>query len=470
MNRAKIICTLGPASSEQEIIGKLIDAGMNVARLNFSHGEHDTHKKVAVMVRQEAGRRKKVVSILQDLQGIKIRISPVKNDAVDLPTNSEVKLMPGYTDLSDNKTIYITYPALINDLKKDDIVLIDDGLIRIVITGKTDKYLTGKVAEGGILKSRKGANFPTSKTSLPAFTDKDKRDLEFGLAIGVDYVAISFVRTAEDIDAVIKWADERNLTLPPLIAKIEKPEALNNIDYILDKVDGIMVARGDLGVEMPTEQVPTIQKSLIATANRKGKIVITATQMLESMTKHSRPTRAEASDVANAVLDGSDALMLSAETAAGRFPVEAVSTMKRIIMSTESNIVGGYSNLYVAGNSFAEAIADGACKAASDIKAKAIVVFTHSGFTAKLISKFKPRVPIIVFSPDETTFRRLPLFWGTTPKLIRKKNLKLLDTSFLEEVEKILINDSIVKTGDNIVLVASSPFLGKPNIIRLHRI
>lgn len=469
MRKAKIVCTIGPASSERKIIGQLIKSGMDVARLNFSHGDYETHQKVALLVREESSRQKRVVSILQDLQGIKIRLSDIEGGSFMLRTDDEIFLYPG-KELSDKKNLFISYPALLKDVKEGDSILIDDGLIKLNVTGKTDKALKAKVIEGGIVKSRKGVNLPTSRTSLPAFTEKDRRDLEFGLKLNVDYVAISFVRTAEDIELVLNWAKRKGVTLPPLIAKIEKPEALENIDEIIGIVDGIMVARGDLGVEMPTEKVPMIQKMLIDLANKRGKLVITATQMLESMTQHTRPTRAEATDVANAVLDGTDALMLSAETASGKYPVESVKMMDMIIRYTEESVVHRAVSLYQIGNTFPEAVADGACKAAHDTGAKAIVVFTHSGFTAKLISKLRPNVPIIAFTPDKNVLRRLPLYWGTSAKLMKRRDVEILNAAFMSEIERSLVKERLVSKGDSIVFVASSPFLGKPNIIRLHRL
>ncbi|MCL5063208.1 MAG: pyruvate kinase [Nitrospiraceae bacterium] len=469
MRKAKIVCTIGPASDSRKIISALIRSGMDVARLNFSHGDYETHQKVASLVREESSRQKKVVSILQDLQGIKIRIGNVEGDSVMLKTGDEIFLYPG-TDISNNKSLYISYPALLRDVREGEKILIDDGLVKFNVIGKTSKALKAKVVEGGLLKSKKGVNLPFSKTSLPAFTEKDRKDLEFGLKMGVDYVAISFVRTAEDIELVLNWAKTKRVKLPPLIAKIEKPEALDNIDEIMDIVDGIMVARGDLGVEMPTEKVPVIQKMLIDLANKKGKLVITATQMLESMTQHTRPTRAEATDVANAVLDGTDALMLSAETTVGKYPVESVKMMDMIIKYTEASSAQRTVSAYHIGNTFPEAVADGACKAAHDIGAKAIVVFTRSGFTAGLLSKLRPDVPVIAFTPDEHVLRRTPLYWGTSAKLIRRRDMEILDAKFMSEIEKSLIKERLAEKGDSIVFVASSPFLGKPNIIRLHRL
>ncbi len=469
MRKAKIVCTIGPASSSRRMISTLIRNGMDVARLNFSHGDHATHKEALSLIREEAAGQKRNVSLLQDLQGIKIRIGNVANDEAALRAGEEILLCPG-TQVSSCKALFISYPALLKDVREGEDILLDDGLIKLRVTGKTKNALKARIIEGGILKSKKGVNLPSSKTSLPAFTDKDKKDLEFGIKIGVDYVAISFVRTTGDIEAVRKWAERKRLRLPPLIAKIEKPEALGNINGIMDMVDGIMVARGDLGVEMPTERVPMIQKMLIDLANKKGKLVITATQMLESMTRHTRPTRAEASDVANAVLDGTDALMLSAETASGMYPVEALKTMDTIIRYTEESFAHKIESLYQIGSRFPEAIADGACNAARDINARAIVVFTHKGFTARLISKLRPSVPVIAFTPDEKVLRRMPLYRGVSGRLMKRRDLKILASEFMADIKKDLLKAKLAKRGDNIIFVASSPFLGEPNIMRLHRL
>ena len=466
MRKAKIVCTIGPASANKKAIRALVGSGMDVARLNFSHGDYQFHRQALSLVRGEARKQKRVVSVLQDLQGIKIRIGDVEGGGVMLKAGNEVTLSPG-SGMSTGKALYISYPALLRDVYKGERVLLDDGLIQFEVTGKNEKALKAKVIEGGLLKPRKGVNLPSSKISLHAFTPKDRKDLEFGLLMQVDYIAISFVRTEDDIETVRRWAKRRGLKLPPLIAKIEKPEALENIDAILDVVEGIMVARGDLGVEMPAERVPIIQKMLIDRANEKGKLVITATQMLESMTQHMKPTRAEASDVANAVLDGTDALMLSAETASGRYPVESLRMMDTIIRYTEENFLHKVETPYEIGCSFPEAVADGACKAAYDIGAKAIVVFTNKGFTSRLISKLRPLVPVIAFTPDEAVLRRMPLYWGVYGRPIRRKDLRILGPGFMAEIERALLKEGLVKKGDNIVFVASSPFLGNPNIIRL---
>ncbi len=451
------------------MIRTLIGKGMDVARLNFSHGDHETHGKVASIVRGESRKQKKVVSVLQDLQGIKIRLGNVEGESILLRTGREVSLFPG-KEISTPEKLFVSYPALLKDVREGEDILIDDGLIKLTVLGKSPKSLRAKVMEGGVVKSKKGVNLPTSKTSLHAFTAKDRSDLEFGLSLGVDYVAISFVRTPDDIDIILRWAKRKGLTLPPLIAKIEKPEAINNINDIIEMVDGIMVARGDLGVEMPTEKVPIIQKMLIDLANKRGKLVITATQMLESMTQHTRPTRAEASDVANAVLDGTDALMLTAETASGKYPVEAFKMMDTIIRYTEETLFHKIQSPYQPGNKFPEAVADGACNAARDIGAKAIVVFTTGGFTARLLSKIKPDIPIVAFTPDAKALGQMPLYWGVTGRMIKQSSSKILESDFMTDIEKSLVKEGIVKKGESIVFVASSPYLGKRNIIRLQKV
>ena len=468
MRKAKIVCTLGPSSNTRKVIGELIGSGMDVARLNFSHGEYPFHEKIFRTVRSEAARLNKAISILQDLQGIKIRVGDVEGGRVHLKIGSQISLYAG-KELSTAKAIYISYPALVKDANEGESIVIDDGILKLTVVGKKKDSLVAKVVEGGVLKSRKGVNLPCTRTTLEAFTEKDRRDLQFGLGLGFDYVAVSFVRQADDILRVTDWARKNKVNLPPIIAKIEKPKALDNIEEIMEVVDGIMVARGDLGVEMATEQVPVIQKMLIDLANMKGKVVITATQMLESMTQHTRPTRAEASDVANAILDGTDAVMLSGETASGKYPVEAVRVMDSIIRNTEVNFPDRLKSLYKTSNKFPESIAVGACMAAQSIGAKLIVVFTHSGFAAMLLSKLRPSVPVVAFTPSKETLHRIPLYWGAMSRLISSKDI-ILEADLMSEIEKSLVEEGLIKKGNSIVFVASSPFLGKPNIIRLHKV
>jgi len=467
MRKSKIVCTMGPASGSRGMIHSLIKNGMDVARLNFSHGDYESHRKVIGFIREESKKLKKPVAILQDLQGIKIRVGLIAGGSVELKKGAEIYLHAG-KEISSAKHIFISYPALKRDAKTGETILFDDGLIQARITGKTRDGLKAKIIEGGILKDKKGVNLPHTRTSLSSFTGKDRKDLDFGLKMGIDYVALSFVRCAGDIRVVKEWLKKRRTTLP-IIAKIEKPEALADIDNILSEVEGIMVARGDLGVEISPEEVPMLQKTLILRANEKGKLVITATQMLESMTEHTRPTRAEATDVANAVLDGTDALMLSAETATGKHPLEAVRMMDKIIRYTESQFSHQPSAISHQRSDFSGAVAEAACSAAEEIKAKAIVAFTQSGFTARLVSKFRPKVPVIAFTPDSKIKRRMSLYWGVTPMLIR--HLASTD-AMIKEVETSLIYSKIAGKGDSIVITAGSPLgtPGKTNLMKLHTI
>ncbi|MBI4686032.1 MAG: pyruvate kinase [Nitrospirae bacterium] len=476
IRKAKIVCTIGPASGNREMLRSLIKNGMDVARLNFSYGDHKFHRNIVRLIRRESEKNKKPVAILQDLQGIKIRVGTLASGAVELKKGTEIFLHEG-AETGNSRHIFVSYPALRKDTKIGDRILFDDGLIQTRVIGKSRDSVRIRITEGGILRDKKGVNLPDMKTTLPAFTEKDRNDLKLGLEMGVDYVALSFVRSAKDIRLVKDWIMKRHKIMP-LIAKIEKPEALDDIDNILDEVEGIMIARGDLGVETSPEKVPVIQKILINKANEKGKLVITATQMLESMTEHMRPTRAEAADVANAVIDGTDALMLSAETATGKYPLDAVEMMNKIIRYTESEFKiqspsatrrSEKPELRMNGMNFSAAVAEAACTAAEDIKAKAIVAFTQTGFTARLVSKFRPNVPIIAFTPYLDIKHRMSLYWGVIPSLMR--HLSNTD-EMIKEVEKSLLNSHIAKKGDHIVITASSPLLtrGKTNLMKLHRI
>lgn len=468
MRKAKIVCTIGPSSEKREIIREMISAGMDVARLNFSHGSFEWFKNIVKIIREESKNLKKSVAILQDLQGIKIRIGDVEGESVKLNDGETVEIYPG-NEISSKKRIFISYPLLIEDVQAGEEILIDDGVLKIKVIEKLRDKLIGKVLEGGILRSRKGVNLPYTRTSISSFTEKDRADLVFGVKLDVDYIAVSFVRNADDIISIKKWAEDNEIILPSLIAKIEKREALQNIQEIIDVVEGIMVARGDLGVELPPEEVPVYQKMLIEIANQRKKLVITATQMLESMREHSRPTRAEASDVANAVLDGTDALMLSAETAIGKFPVESVKTMDLIISFTEKKLSERIISFFKVGKYFPEAIASGAVRVAQDIEAKVIVIFTHSGFTPLLVSKLRPSMPVVAFCTDEKVYKRLSLLWAIIPRYISEK-IDIIDSTFLKETETELKNLNLVKEGDPVVFVASSPFLGNRNVVRLHKV
>lgn len=474
MRKAKIVCTIGPVTSSEKQLEALITAGMDVARLNFSHGDHASHGEVIKRIRKVSKKLKKEVSILQDLQGIKIRVGRLKGKKVKLEKGAELTILKGDEE-GDGKRIFIDYPWLIDDAKVGDSILLDDGLMKLEVTKKDNNFLDAAVIEGGILKEHKGVNLPHMKISAPFFTEKDKKDLEFGITMGVDYVALSFVRTATDVKTVKKWLLKKGVQIP-LIAKIEKEEAIHNIDGILEEAHGIMVARGDLGVEMPLEEVPMFQKMLIEKANTKGRIVITATQMLESMTQHSRPTRAESTDVANAVIDGTDALMLSGETSAGKYPIEAVRVMDRIISYTETAMPTQSAAhkretdiINLEGFELPGAIAHAASRAAEETGARWIVAFTKSGFTAQLISKFRPATPIIALSPDERVVRQMSIYWGVIPYLV--KHIENTD-ELVNEVESSLVRSGQAKPGDRIVIVASLPpsISGKTNFMKIHEI
>ncbi len=470
MRKAKIVCTIGPVTSGKKAIEALIACGMDVARLNFSHGDHQFHEDVIKKIRDVSQKSGKHVAILQDLQGIKIRVGKLKNGKVHLVKGETLRIRKG-DGAGDEKEIYIDYPWLMKDAHAGDVILIDDGLIMLQVTVKKKELLTTTVLEGGILKERKGVNLPHMKVSAPFFTDKDRADLEFGIAMGVDYIALSFVRSAKDIKIVKKWLADKKVSVP-IIAKIEKGEAIDDIENILEEVEGIMVARGDLGVEMPLEEVPMFQKMLIKKANEKRRLVITATQMLESMIGHSHPTRAETNDVANAVIDETDALMLSAETSAGKYPFDAVKVMDRIITFTEDTMKSLLKRIDTRSSSdavygFPEAVARAASRAAMDTGASCIVAFTQSGFTARLISKFRPGVPIIAFSPQETVVKQMALYWGVFPHLV--KRMESTD-EMVKKVDTLIIDLKQAKKGDRIVIVASHPpsLAGKTNFMKMH--
>jgi len=464
--KAKIICTIGPASSSGRIIRRMIKAGMNVARLNFSHGDYRSHHEAVRTIRSEARKLGSPVAILQDLKGLKIRIGLIKDGAVRIEKGAALELTTRNIT-GDSRQVHVQYPHLIQDLTAGNTVLIDDGLIQLKVTGKKKDSLMTKVIEEGILKEKKGVNFPGVRISAASFTKKDMADLAFGIRMGVDYAALSFVCSRSDIARVKHYLKKQGADIP-VIAKIETRQALDNIEEIIDVSDGLMIARGDLGVEVPPEEVPLIQKRLIEMCNSALKPVIIATQMLESMTGHMRPTRAEATDVANGVLDGADALMLSGETSAGQYPVEAIKMMDRIITFTETHAVTTCSHQIIS-ESFTRAVAEAACSSAVNIKAKAIIAFSRSGFTALLVSKFRPRAPVICFTGKESICRRMSLYQGVLPYVV-----KFPDNTdrMISESEKALLKRGLVKKGDAVVIIAASPFAqgGKSNILKLHRV
>lgn len=472
MRKARIVCTLGPPTQTARALQSLVEKGMDVARLNFSHGDHASHGSLIRKIRAVEKRLRKPVAILQDLQGIKIRVGSLEGGRVVLGKGQSVEIRAG-AERGDGRRIYIDYPWLIKDARAGDRILLDDGLVQLEVGSASGDCITATVVEGGVLKEHKGVNLPGMKVSAKFFTEKDRVDLEFGISMGVDYVALSFVRSADDIREVKAWMAARGVSVP-LIAKIEKEEAIGDIDGVLAEADGIMVARGDLGVEMPLEEVPVFQKMLIHKANEARKTVITATQMLESMTHHSRPTRAESTDVANAVLDGTDALMLSAETSAGQYPFDSVEVMDRIISFTEEHIRETGERFYAPypeGSlfDFPGAVAEAASRAAQDTGARCIVAFTMTGFTALLISKFKPDMPVVALSPDASVVRRMKLYRGVIPYQVRK----LASTDrMIGEVDRFMVEAGFAKEGDVIVLVAGHPIAEKSrtNFMKLHRV
>lgn len=467
--RAKIICTIGPASNTEEIITQLVKNGMDVARLNFSHGTHEQHLENLRIIRKVSAKLGKPVAILMDLQGPKIRIGHFGNGPVTVKHGEEFTIttedVPG-----DHSKVSTSYKNLPNDVHPNDNILINDGLIQLKVKGTTEKDVTCKVVIGGILYDRKGINLPGVKISEPSLTEKDKTDLDFGLKHEVDYVALSFVRQASDIRIIKQYMGERAV---PVVAKIEKPEAISNIDDIITETDVIMVARGDMGVEISAEKVPVVQKMIIEKCLKASIPVITATQMLDSMMANPVPTRAEASDVANAIFDGSDAVMLSGETAFGKYPVESVAMMSKIIIEAEK---GHYYRLKTERRasmspvplSSSRSICHVAYISANDIKADYIVVFTESSFTGRIMSKYRPEVPIIGVTPDERSLRKMALYWGVTPTLVDAR-LGIHDD--LKELEYHLKKNNLAKTGDKIIITAGAySEEGGTNMIRLHRL
>ena len=463
---SKIVCTIGPATRSPRMIRKLIAAGMDVARLNFSHGTHQEHAQSIAMLRDAAAEHKKPLAILADLQGPKIRTGALAGGGTVLLRGGQKFVITTAKVLGDSTRVNTTFYPLPREVKSGDRILLSDGLIEMRVEKTTRTEVICQVINGGILGEHKGINLPGVKLHVPAITEKDRVDLRFALAHGADYIAASFVRRPEDVH-LAKELVRRAKKDTPVIVKLEKPEAIENLEQILPVSDGVMVARGDLGVEMNPEQVPVVQKNIIARAREFRRPVITATQMLESMTENPRPTRAEASDVANAIFDGTDAVMLSAETATGRYPVETVGMMARIIEVAESSIhefprPAGQERLKVA-----ETVAELVCHASRELHMKLIAVFTHSGFTARLISRYRPLVPIVAFSPEADTRRRMALLWGVTPRSI--VDIKKID-ALPGLAEKRLLEERLARKGDVIAIVAGTPMgmRGTTNIVKFH--
>ena len=470
MRKTKIICTIGPATASRKMLKKLILAGMNVARLNFSHGTHEEHRKAVVAIRSISEGLRKPVAILQDLQGPKIRTGLLEGGSVEMKAREEWIVTPRKA-VGGKGLIHVSYPRIAEELGKGQRILLADGEMELEVISRKGTDLLCRVITGGTLGERKGVNLPGVKTVLPSLTNKDREDLAFGIGMGVDYMALSFVRSGEDVRALKRALKSRGANIP-VISKIEKPQALEDLEAILDASDGVMVARGDLGVELSPEKVPMAQKRIIRMANEKSKWVITATQMLESMTDHVRPTRAETSDVANAILDGTDAVMLSEETSVGRYPVSAVRMMDRIARETEGEFPAGISTVpsrQRPARSIPDAISLAACTASDSLGLKAICAFTQSGFTAGLVSKHRPTVPIIAFTPDPGVQRRLSLYWGVSARIMP---LKKHAEAMVESMEEQLLRDRLARKGDQVAVVAGVPLMigGIANLLKLHTI
>jgi pyruvate kinase len=469
----RIIATLGPASSEKEIILRMVQAGMDVARLNFSHGTHEDHARNIRILREVADRMHRPIAVLQDLQGVKIRTGVLGGEQAVLregqPFTLTSRPVPG-----DEREVSVTWTALPQNVRTGDLLLLDDGRIRLRVDRIQQSDILTRVEQGGILKPHKGINLPGVALAVSSLTEKDKRDLAFGLQQDVDAVAISFVRKPEDVAEVrdfIRRTDPSKANLP-LIAKLERREAVDQLEEILDASDGVMVARGDLGVETSLPDVPVIQKEIIESANRKSKLVITATQMLESMIVSPQPTRAEASDVANAVFDGSDAVMLSGETAVGAYPVETVKMMSKILQEAEEHLEEwGRWKGYRSGEPKdpPTALAHAAAELAKDRNVAAIAVFTQLGRSARLMSKARPHAPILAFTPNPATYRRLSMLWGVIPALVPAA--ESVET-MVAHVEAALLESGPIRAGEEVILVASLPMTlhGPPNFVLLHTV
>lgn len=474
MRRAKIVATIGPASDSPQVLGELIKAGMNVARLNFSHGTHEQHMARIAAIRAAAQAQGKPVGILQDLQGPKIRVGKL-SVPLQIAVDEDVCLYatqdtPPQTS---SQIIPVDFRELFDSVQEGDRLLLDDGRMALQVIHAEGRVVHARVVVGGTLSSHKGINLPGVKLRIAGFTDKDKRDLAFGISQGVDAVAISFVRSAEDVRLVRAAMEEYSSgrLMPLLIAKLEKPEALDELEAILEVVDGVMVARGDLGVELPPEQVPPLQKHIIHSANARAKLVITATQMLESMIQNPLPTRAEASDIANAIFDGTDAVMLSAETASGDYPAEAVAMMSRIVKEAEKNFIKWGSRQdrrSGLGESDAASMARAANVLAEDPEVRAVSVFTMQGRSAWLMSKARPSKRILAFTPESETFNQLSFLWGVQPYLA--KFATTMD-EMIANVDAALLQSGI-SAGQQVVLLCGYPVGAKrpPNMALLHTV
>lgn len=467
-SKTKIVCTIGPACDSPEMIRSLIEKGMNVARLNFSHGTHEEHLDKIRTIRDISESMGRSIAILQDLCGPKIRVGKVNDPGISLKAGQTLILtsddIPG-----EGNRVSVSYKPLPSEVKQGDIILLADGMMELVVRDIQGVDIVCDVIIGGTLTSNKGINLPSGTIKAPSLTDKDLEDLAFGIEHDVDFIALSFVRSAEDVHK-LKGIIARSGKDIPVVAKIEKHEAIANIEDILDATDAVMVARGDLGVEIPLEKVPEYQKMLVRKANEKGKPVIVATQMLRSMVDSPRPTRAEANDVANAVLDGADAVMLSEETASGNYPLFAVEYMSKIARNAENNYPhDNYLKLETQDPNISQSVAYASCVLAEHLNVSAIVASTKSGFTAKQISRFRPQSRLVALSPDKSSLRKLALYWGCEPGLV---TVPKSTDEMIEKVAESALETGKVQKGDLIVITAGHPVWveGTTNMMKVKRL
>lgn len=458
--KTKILVTLGPATQDVESIKKLINAGIDGVRLNLSHGSIEFFEELFHSIHQACSEEKTPLAVLVDLQGPKIRIGELEKDSITLVNGNQIEIT--IDEIKGNvKLISTSYKQLVNDAQIDDQILINDGLVKLKVVGKKQKSVICEIINGGVLTPKKGMNLPGMKLSTPSITEKDFQNLEFILKHRVDYIALSFVRSAEDVNQLKSWLQERNSKVP-IIAKIEKKEAVENLFDIVMAADGIMVARGDLGVELPPQEVPVLQKSIIRQCNALGKLVITATQMLESMVNSPVPTRAEATDVANAVWDGTDVVMLSAETSVGKYPYDAVRIMNDIICNAEQHSEDRVNTFYLTPDNLQEKLFDSVGKAvveiSKQINAQAIVVFTFEGRTARIISKYKPDAKIIAISNSFNTMNNLCLRWGVTSVYREKIDKEHLA---IDDAKELILKENLAHKGDLIIFTAGAPYSEK---------
>jgi pyruvate kinase len=465
--RTSIVATVGPATRSPDRIRALIDAGVDVVRLNFAHGTPEEHARAYELVRDAEAATGRSVAVMQDLAGPKVRVGALPGGAIELREGQRLTIVTA-TAAGTAGTITTSHARLPHEVSIGDRMLLDDGALELVVEDSRDGEITTRVVRGGILAEHKGINLPGVALDVPVLTEKDLKDLEFGIGLGVDYVALSFVQRAEDLQLGRRALVDRRAAIP-LIAKLERAGAIAALDQIVQEADGVMVARGDLGIEMAAEVVPVLQKTIIRKANAAGIPVITATQMLESMVHHPRPTRAETSDVANAILDGTDALMLSAETAVGEYPIEAVAMMDRIARVVEASEPEVFRSHTRARAGTAQSVARAACTLAHELKVRAIVVITRTGRTAELLSKNRPSAPMIAFTEQHTTARRLALWWG----------IRCFATTFRDDTDEMiahleqeLLRRHLAAPGEAVILVGSTPVIirGRTNFLKVHRV